>query len=170
MDEEELPEIQEYDEDQEYDSFDTPIDKVVNAENLTTFIKNYDTNKKKYKTSNVLSKYEKTKILCERAQQIEDGSPPYIANFERFTTSYAIAVEEMNQKKKEQLRNGNITKVDKPCNVLSGSSTLQYSLTPMIKSLENTVQDTSHIVQEDVLNTWTRGGIPSRLLTRGEDN
>lgn len=99
MDEEELSEIQEYDEDQEYDSFDTPIDKVVNAENLTTFIKNYDTNKKKYKTSNVLSKYEKTKILCERAQQIEDGSPPYIANFERFTTSYAIAVEEMNQKK-----------------------------------------------------------------------
>lgn len=67
------------------------------------------------------------------------------------------------------IRNGNITKVDKPCNVLSGSSTLQYSLTPMIKSLENTVQDTTHIVQEDVLNTWTRGGIPSRQIMKNND-
>ena len=98
MDDEE-PELQEYDEDQEYDTFDTPIDKTINAENLQTFKTDYEKNKKKYKTSNVLSKYEKTKILCERAQQLEDGSPSYIANFERYTTSYAIAVEEMNQKK-----------------------------------------------------------------------
>ena len=39
----------------------------------------------------------------------------------------------------------------------------------MIKSLENTVQDTTHIVQEDVLNTWTRGGIPSRQIMKNND-
>ena len=69
------------------------------VENITNFLKNYETNVKNNKTSNILSKYEKTRILSERAQQIEDGSPPYIVNFERFNSSYAIAIEELNQKK-----------------------------------------------------------------------
>ena len=60
------------------------------VENITNFLKNYETNVKNNKTSNILSKYEKTRILSERAQQIEDGSPPYIVNFERFNSSYAI--------------------------------------------------------------------------------
>ena len=73
--------------------------KVDNMEDIHNFMKNYANNKKTYKTSNILSKYEKTKVLTERAQQIEEGCPPYIVNFERFTTSYSIAIEEMNQKK-----------------------------------------------------------------------
>lgn len=103
MDEEfnEQYDTQEYgtDNDSDYDIVDEVVQKHVSNENITQFMKDYNSNKKKYKTSNVLSKYEKTRILCERAQQIEDGMPPYIPNFERFTTSYAIAVEELNQKK-----------------------------------------------------------------------
>ena len=52
-----------------------------------------------YKTTNILSKYERTRVLTERAQQIEGGATPYITNIERFNSSYAIAVEELNMKK-----------------------------------------------------------------------
>ena len=64
-----------------------------NTEDVTEFIDNYEKRKKKYKTSPVLSKYERTRVLSERAQQLENGTRPYISNSERFTTSYAIAVE-----------------------------------------------------------------------------
>lgn len=60
------------------------------------FMEHYEKNKKNYKTLPVLSKYEKTRILSERAQQIENGSEPYISNVERFNSSYAIAIEEFN--------------------------------------------------------------------------
>jgi DNA-directed RNA polymerases I, II, and III subunit RPABC2 len=94
-----MDEIEEIDELDEYESTEVEFNKTTEVENIHTFISDYEKNKKTYITSNVLTKYEKTKILSERAQQIEDGSPPYIANFERYTTSYAIAIEEMNQKK-----------------------------------------------------------------------
>jgi len=70
-----------------------------NLEDILSFMKNYEDNIINYKTPNILSKYERTRVLTERAQQIEDGSEPYISNVERFTTSYAIAVEELNSKK-----------------------------------------------------------------------
>lgn len=82
----------------EYESIDIEFNKTKTTEDIHTFIKDYEKNKKNYKTSNVLTKYEKTKILCERAQQIENGCTPYLVNYERYTTSYAIATEEMNRK------------------------------------------------------------------------
>jgi DNA-directed RNA polymerase I, II, and III subunit RPABC2 len=97
MDEEHFDEVS-VDSDTDYD-IDTPMHKHVNTESITSFMENYQENKTHYKTSNVLTKYEKARILSERAQQVEDGTPPYIVNFERFTSAYAIAVEELNQKK-----------------------------------------------------------------------
>tara|TARA_B100001057_G_scaffold500566_2_gene616362 strand:- start:2261 stop:2656 length:396 start_codon:yes stop_codon:yes gene_type:complete len=87
--------------DKEYDVLETTnnLSHKTDVEDIISFMKNYETNKKKYKSSNVLSKYEKTRILCERAQQLEDGSQSYISNIERFTSSYAIALEEFNTKK-----------------------------------------------------------------------
>ena len=67
------------------------------------------------------------------------------------------------------IRNSNITKVDRPCNVLSGSSTLEYSLTPMIGSLKSTIQNTKYLIQEDSLQTWPRGGLPSRQIMKNND-
>ena len=85
--------------DNEYDILETgPLDET-NNEDITSFIKNYSTRKDAYKTSNVLPKYEKTRILSERSQQIEDGSQPYISNVERYDTSYSIAVDEFKNKK-----------------------------------------------------------------------
>jgi len=83
----------------DYDMDDTEHEVKTNTEDILTFMKNYEQNKKQYKTSNVLSKYEKTRVLSERAQQLEDGSHPYISNVDRFTSSYGIALEEFNTKK-----------------------------------------------------------------------
>ena len=67
------------------------------------------------------------------------------------------------------IRGGNTTNVGRPCNVLSGSSTLPLSLTPMISSLENTVQNTKYIIPEDSLQAWPRGGLPSRQIMKNND-
>ena len=106
MDEEdEITDIYETDDldttDKEYDVLET-VDNMshkTDIEDIISFMKDYESNKKKYKSTNVLSKYEKTRILCERAQQLEDGCQPYITNIDRFNTSYAIALEEFNSKK-----------------------------------------------------------------------
>jgi len=66
---------------------------------IINFRDNYNAAIKSNITPPVLNKYEKTKVLSERTQQIEKGSPPYISNIGRFTTSYSIALEEFNQKK-----------------------------------------------------------------------
>ena len=92
----------EYDEesiDKEYDVLENPVQLKSVVEDSSSFMKNYESNKKNYNSSNVLSKYEKTRILCERAQQLEEGSQPYISNIERYNSSYAIALEEFNSKK-----------------------------------------------------------------------
>ncbi len=92
----------EYDEDsfdKEYDVLENPVQLKSDVEDVLEFMKNYESNKKNYNSSNVLSKYEKTRILCERAQQLEEGSQPYISNVERYNSSYAIALEEFNSKK-----------------------------------------------------------------------
>tara|TARA_B100001115_G_C15787472_1_gene387973 strand:- start:290 stop:964 length:675 start_codon:yes stop_codon:yes gene_type:complete len=67
------------------------------------------------------------------------------------------------------IRDSQMTKVDKPCNVLSGSTTLPYSITPMVERLEKEVQDPMHIIPEDSLNIWVRGGLPSRQIARNAD-
>lgn len=92
----------EYDEesiDKEYDVLETNVHSKTDVEDILSFMEQYESNKKNYNSSNVLSKYEKTRILCERAQQLEEGSQPYISNIERYNSSYAIALEEFNSKK-----------------------------------------------------------------------
>jgi hypothetical protein len=67
------------------------------------------------------------------------------------------------------IRDSSMTTVDKPCNVLSGSTTLPYSITPMVDRLEKEVQDPIHIIPEDSMQTWPRGGLPSRQIARNVD-
>ena len=39
----------------------------------------------------------------------------------------------------------------------------------MIAKLENEVQDTQHIIPEDSMDVWVRGGLPSRQIVRDLD-
>lgn len=66
------------------------------------------------------------------------------------------------------IRDSLITSVDKPCNI-SGSTTLPYSVTPMIERLESEVQDPIHIIPELSMDIWVRGGLPSRQIARNAD-
>jgi DNA-directed RNA polymerase I, II, and III subunit RPABC2 len=52
-----------------------------------------------HKTMPILTKYEKTRILGQRATQIDQGSQPFIPIPLNIITGYDIAVEELKQKK-----------------------------------------------------------------------
>tara|TARA_B100000902_G_scaffold371201_1_gene397010 strand:- start:1562 stop:1930 length:369 start_codon:yes stop_codon:yes gene_type:complete len=49
--------------------------------------------------SNVLNKYELTKVIFERYQMIANGSKPFISNPEKYDNIYDIVLEELKQKK-----------------------------------------------------------------------
>ena len=52
---------------------------------------------------------------------------------------------------------------------LSGVSTYDYTITPMIEKLNNEIQNTKHIIPEDSMDSWIRGGIPSRQIIRNTE-
>ena len=54
---------------------------------------------KKNKSSKVLSKYEKTKILSKRCEQLESGCTPLIKDYSKYNNIYDIAIQEFNDKK-----------------------------------------------------------------------
>jgi len=68
-------------------------------EDINVFNKNYKKLLKENKSSNILSKYEKTKILSKRCEQLESGCQPLISNYETFNNVYDIALEELNNNK-----------------------------------------------------------------------
>jgi len=57
---------------------------------------------------------------------------------------------------------------DKACNSLSGVTIGNY-FTPMIPKLQDEVQNPVHIIPEDSLQSWVRGGLPSRQMQRNKD-
>ena len=84
------------DEDYDYEEVVTIETKHSNNHN---FLRDYDKTHKKNTTTPILTNYEKTRVLSERSSQISDGSLPLIANIDRFSNSYEIAVEELKQKR-----------------------------------------------------------------------
>ena len=79
---------------------DDPNDKdVQDLMGLTDHMKDYETKKRAYKTTPVLTKYEKTRILGQRTNQILNGSKPMIQNPEDYGNAYDIALQELEQKK-----------------------------------------------------------------------
>ena len=66
---------------------------------INEFYKTYATKRKNFKTSPVLSKYEKTRIISERVQQLSNGGIPFISNPESYGSIYDIALKELDMKK-----------------------------------------------------------------------
>ena len=69
---------------------------VENIEDSNQFYKYYDI--KNNKSSNILSKFEKTMVIFERAQLISNGSKPYISNPEKYNSINDIVEEELKYK------------------------------------------------------------------------
>ena len=76
------------------DSEDEPIDIskeiIDDIEDINVFKKNYSNLLKENKTNNVLSKYEKTKILSKRCEQLESGCLPLIKDYVKYDNIYDI--------------------------------------------------------------------------------
>ena len=70
-----------------------------NIDDINVFNATYEEKKKHYITSNYLNKYEKTKVISERVQQLANNSKPLISNPDNYNTIYDIAFEELKQKK-----------------------------------------------------------------------
>tara|TARA_Y100001958_G_scaffold159954_1_gene164627 strand:- start:3962 stop:4441 length:480 start_codon:yes stop_codon:yes gene_type:complete len=68
---------------------------ILSKEEFNNFYKIYDISKNK--TSNILTKYEKTKILSERSEQLSSGAISLISN--KSTNTLEIAEEEFKQNK-----------------------------------------------------------------------
>jgi DNA-directed RNA polymerase subunit K/omega len=66
---------------------------LISKEDSNYFYENY--NIKNNKSSNILSKYEKTKVIFERIQLINSGSKVFIENPEKYNTIYDIVLEEL---------------------------------------------------------------------------
>lgn len=81
----------------DYDTNDIIVEEN-DDKNMIEILKNYNKNKKKYKTNPILNKYEKCRVISERANQINCGSSIFIKNPERFSNAYDIAVQEFNEK------------------------------------------------------------------------
>ena len=95
---------QEFDEnfsdDSDNEDYEEPEINVSSDEiDINEFYKTYDENKKNFKTSPILTKYEKTRIISERVQQLSNGGTPFISNPESYPTVYDIALQELNMKK-----------------------------------------------------------------------
>ena len=102
-DEEEYLENIDGDEDSNSESDDdnTVDDNLIidDIEDMNVFRKNYDQLLKENKSSLYLNKYEITKILSKRCEQLENGCTPLISNYERFNNVYDIAFLELKEKK-----------------------------------------------------------------------
>ncbi len=78
---------------------------VIEIENTDTFhdsreiLMNYEKVKQKNKSKPVMSKYERTKIIGTRAQQIASGSQPLIEVPKYVTSTLEIAELELNSRK-----------------------------------------------------------------------
>ena len=100
MVEEEVINVNMDDSDSEEDSvLDMEKDIIENIEDINVFNKNYNILMKQNKSSKVLSKYEKTKILSKRCEQLESGCTPLIKDYSKYDNIYDIALEELNEKK-----------------------------------------------------------------------
>ena len=82
-----------------YEKEDISTKILVDPEDSRAFYQNYDANKKNNKSSNILNKYEKTKVIYERIQLIQRGALPFIKNPDKYEKIYDIVIEELKQKK-----------------------------------------------------------------------
>jgi DNA-directed RNA polymerase subunit K/omega len=67
-------------------------------EDINIIMQNYKDYKKNYKTTPILTKYERTRVLSERASQINDGSQTLL-KIDKYDNAYDIALAEFNAKK-----------------------------------------------------------------------
>jgi hypothetical protein len=74
------------------------------------------------------------------------------------------------------IHSSNLTSVDKSCNVQPESNifekhsrTFDHHITPMIPKLKEEIQRPDTLIPEDSMESWVRGGLPTRQIIRNSD-
>ena len=75
------------------------IEENILNDDILEFKKNYESHKKSNISRPYLTKFEKTTVISERAQQISNGSKTLLKNPKAYNSSYEMALEELRQKK-----------------------------------------------------------------------
>ena len=84
------------------------------------------------------------------------------------TTPYVRGFYDVNNE--SYLISGDGTKRHRACNVLSGVSLLKdHIYTPQVKKLRENVQNPIHIIPENNMESWKRGGVSTRQIMRNMD-
>ena len=86
-------------EDHSSDEEEYQQNEVISSLDLEVFYSQYEVLKKTYLSNPNLNKYEKTKIISERAQQLANGSLSFLKNPESYNNVLDIAMEELKQMK-----------------------------------------------------------------------
>jgi len=94
----EAEETIDYNDEDEYDINDVVVEGNADQD-MIDILKNYKKHKKAYKTSPILTKYERCRVLSERASQINCGAEIYLKNTDSLSNAYDIAVQELNEKR-----------------------------------------------------------------------
>jgi len=89
----------EYEDEAEPSPSDILITENHQTEDSNVFLNEYQKIKKTNKTQPFLNKYERTRVLAERAQQITDGAVIFITHPETYKNAYDIAVQELSERK-----------------------------------------------------------------------
>ena len=92
-------ESQEDNTDSSSDEEDIILDNFEDIEDINVFRKNYKSLLENNNTSKYLNKYEITKILSKRCEQLENGCLPLISEYEIYNNVYDIAYQELKDKK-----------------------------------------------------------------------
>ena len=83
--------------DEEFNSNDLSVSET--NEDILMFETNYQAMKKQYIRKPYLTKFEKTKVISERSQQLSNGAISFQKNSNDYDNVYEIAFEELKQKK-----------------------------------------------------------------------
>ena len=76
------------------------INEIVNiSEDINILMKDYENKKKNYKSNHPLTKFERTRVLSERTTMLSNNAPALIANPQKYSSTYDIALQEFNENK-----------------------------------------------------------------------
>jgi len=68
-----------------------------------------------------------------------------------------------------RLQQGSYTTETKSCKTVTEKSFQQYTETPLVPSLQATIQNPANLVEGIAAEGWIRGGLPSREISRDRD-
>ena len=126
-----------------YENDDYDIDDIIvqgDDKDINMIMKNYKRNMKKYKTIPSLTKYEKCKVLSERANQINYGCNILIEDYDKYEEQTRELI--LKQKLTEKLVRGNLkVAVEEDLKIYYENNLSKFKMASNVKAVQYTSKD-----------------------------